>query len=83
MVWASLAEEMLRKRIGRLRIGPVNPFSPRGSPLTSKLNCLTLDRVQYNNKGDSFGWSGRGKVKLFQVNVSSKGPSSKRAYMYV
>ena len=42
-VWAGLGEKGLRKRDGQ--VGPVNPFPPRGSPLTSN-NCLVLDRVK-------------------------------------
>ena len=35
MVLAGLGEKGLRKRDGQ--VGPVNPFPPRGSPLTSDI----------------------------------------------
>ena len=36
-VLAGLGEKGLRKRDGQVHVGPVNPFPPRGSPLTSNI----------------------------------------------
>ena len=74
-------ERVIRKRDGQIRIGSVNPFSPRGPPLTSKNYHLVLYRVKYD-KGAGFEWSKDHerviRKRVGQIRIGSVNPFSPR-----